>query len=105
MEYDLVRYSIRNISSDGKYGNEYLNMAWLLKEHIPLFRYKTGKQLRNMPSTLVGYTYHKGETDQKTDLFLAKQNGPSVKSYVCLFDSTIFPLNRDGSSWVEPVLS
>ena len=37
----------------------------------------------------------------------------SVKqsSFVCLFDlilyvpSTIFQLNRDGSSWVEPVLS
>ena len=34
-----------------------------------------------------------------------------VKDLVCLFDlilnapSTIFQLNRDGSSWVEPVLS
>ena len=33
------------------------------------------------------------------------------KPFVCLFDlilyvpSTIFQLNRDGSSWVEPVLS
>ena len=33
-----------------------------------------------------------------------------LKSFVCLFDlilyvpSTIFQLNRDGSSWVEPVL-
>ena len=32
-------------------------------------------------------------------------------SFVCLFDlilyvpSTVFQLNRDGSSWVEPVLS
>ena len=35
----------------------------------------------------------------------------SVKKFVCLFDlilyvpSTIFQLNRDGSSWIEPVLS
>ena len=34
-----------------------------------------------------------------------------IKARVCLFDlilyvpSTIFQLNRDGSSWVEPVLS
>ena len=34
-----------------------------------------------------------------------------LPSFVCLFDlilyvpSTIFQLNRDGSSWVEPVLS
>ena len=34
-----------------------------------------------------------------------------VSLFVCLFDlilyvqSTIFQLNRDGSSWVEPVLS
>ena len=34
-----------------------------------------------------------------------------AESFVCLFDfilyiqSTIFQLNRDGSSWVEPVLS
>ena len=36
---------------------------------------------------------------------------PLSKFFVCLFDlilyvpSTIFQLNRDGSSWVEPVLS
>ena len=36
---------------------------------------------------------------------------PNVCLFVCLFDlilylpSTIFQLNRDGSSWVEPVLS
>ena len=35
----------------------------------------------------------------------------SAVSFVCLFDlilyipSTIFQLNRDGSSWVEPLLS
>ena len=36
---------------------------------------------------------------------------PTVNSDFCLFDlslyvpSTMFQLNRDGSSWVEPVLS
>ena len=37
--------------------------------------------------------------------------GVRFADFVCLFDlilnvpSTIFQLNRDGSSWVEPVLS
>ena len=36
---------------------------------------------------------------------------PNIRDFVCLFDlilnvrSTIFQLNRDGASWVEPVLS
>ena len=35
----------------------------------------------------------------------------SIEGFICLYDlilyvpSTIFQLNRDGSSWVEPVLS
>ena len=42
---------------------------------------------------------------------LARKNRLHVNSFVCLFDlilyvpSAIFQLNRDGSSWVEPVLS
>ena len=36
---------------------------------------------------------------------------PFIQTFVCLFDlilyvpSTIFQLNRGGSSWIEPVLS
>ena len=42
---------------------------------------------------------------------LIKLTLKQVYMFVCLFDlilyvpSTIFQLNRDGSSWVEPVLS
>ena len=50
--------------------------------------------------------------DPKLQLFKnALQYLQQTKDFVCLFDlilnvpSTIFQLHRDGSSWVEPVLS
>ena len=49
------------------------------------------------------------ETDTHKDAGFQKRN--EQHKMICLFDlilyvpSTIFQLNRDGSSWVEPVLS
>ena len=51
------------------------------------------------------------ESDIKVNAFKPVVVSKTYASFVCLFDlildvpSTIFQLNRDGSSWVEPVLS
>ena len=49
--------------------------------------------------------------DEVGNLIKQRLENLVANSFICLFHlflyvpSTIFPLNRDGSSWVEPVLS
>ena len=64
--------------------------------------------------SMMDFMPDKGE--QETGIFLPllwekRCDVKALRSCLCLFDlifyvpSTIFQLNRDGSSWVEPVLS
>ena len=57
------------------------------------------------------HVIEKPDDDDHDDAQTSKHHKTRLSEYVRLFDlilyipSTIFQLNKDGSSWVEPVLS
>ena len=93
LTHDMLKETISNIEFDF---SKQLNNAPFHKLAINLF-------LRNAMVTILKFS-------EQIDRFLF-QTAILIDWFVCFFDlilyvpSTIFQLNRDGSFWVEPILS
>ena len=90
----------------------------MLRQHVRPIQIQTARHSEGIPENIVSKMYLPYDFASRSDITSCiKADKPLDKPHIfvilCidLFDlilyvpSTIFQLNRDGSSWVEPVLS